>query len=128
MDKRHRKTLSYLILLSILTVNLALAIYDVYNNVDITPATLSVMNVITIGLFFCSLAIQARQLKTYALNRPPGTPYLHAVAGTMIGCVSIVSIVFTLNSNFAAGYLAAFFSCVLSVIVYAYIIFLRDHL
>ncbi len=130
LDIRTKTILTYAAFLLMLIVNASLCYYCWYFQKDFTSATLYALNGMAAVLLLCTLAIQARIVDDENPKKRAKTPFLYSTVGTMIGCVLLISIVKTLSPDISISRPMIFFSFLSAtsiLIIYIYIIILRDH-
>ena len=126
MDVRSKTILSYALLVIIMIAN-ALLMGACIASGDTTRATFYGFNVITVILLFGTLAVQSYGYRGKPDESRRETPYLYSVIGVMAGVTLILSTALGFGKAPSVNDPIIFLFCVAILVVYVYIIILRDH-
>ena len=118
---------AYVIFFLILIVNSLMFFNSINYLKDFLAATLYALNILTIILLFFTLGVQGYFLRKDVSRKPRSMPYSYSFIGMIVACVSIITFVKYFGGNNTIDYPIIFFSCVSIVVVFVYIIILRDH-
>jgi len=127
MNRCSKIRISCGLLALIMVLNAILSAICVYISMDWLRAMFYGINVVVVLLLFCTLAIQSYGYTGKIGEERRQTPYLYSVIGVMMGCTLLLAPVMYLSVSSSINDPVILLSCICILVVYVYIIILRDH-